>query len=77
MPILNISGVLGNNKTLLFRVCFLLLEKEGDYIWAMKALINMIKRYSIKIPLMIIMDRELALLNALEASFILSRHILC
>jgi hypothetical protein len=43
----------------------------------MEALINMIERYSIKMPLMIIIDRELALLNALEASFTSSRHILC
>jgi hypothetical protein len=56
MPILNISGVSGNNETLSFRVYFLLLEKERDYIWAMKALINIMERYSIKMPLMIITD---------------------
>jgi len=43
----------------------------------MKALVDMMERYSIKMPLTIITDRELALLNALEASFTSSRHILC
>jgi uncharacterized membrane protein (DUF441 family) len=77
MLILNIGGVLGNNETLSFGVCFLLLEKEGDYIWAIKALVDIIERYSIKMPLTIITDRELALLNALEASFTSLQHILC
>jgi hypothetical protein len=54
MLILNISRILGNNETLLFGVYFLLLEKEGDYTWAIEALINIIERYSIKMLLIII-----------------------
>jgi len=76
MLILNISSVLRNNKTLLFRVCFLLSEKEGDYTWALQAFVNIIEKHSIKMPLIIIKNRELALLNALKASFLLSQHIL-
>jgi len=77
MPILNISSVLRNNETLSFGVCFLSSEKEGDYIWAIEAFIDIMEKHSIKMPLTIVTNRELALLNALKASFPLLRHILC
>jgi hypothetical protein len=77
MPLLNIGGVSGNNETLSFGVCFLLLEKEEDYTWAMDTLVSILETNDIQMPLCIITDRELALLNAIEALFPPSRHILC
>lgn len=77
MPMLNIGGVSGNNETLSLGICFLSSEREGDYKWVMEAVLDMMVTHSIKVPLTIITDRELALLNALEATFSSSRHLLC
>jgi MULE transposase domain len=38
MPLLNICGVTGNNKTPQFALCFLTSEKDVDYKWALKQL---------------------------------------
>jgi hypothetical protein len=38
MPLLNICGVTGNNKTPQFALCFLSGGKEGDYKWALERL---------------------------------------
>jgi len=40
MPLLNICGVTGNNKTPQFALCFLSGEKEEDYQWALGQLRN-------------------------------------
>jgi hypothetical protein len=38
MPLLNICGITGNNKTPQFALCFLTGEKEEDYDWVLKQL---------------------------------------
>ena len=40
MPLLNICGVTGNNKTPQFALCFLSGEKEEDYQWALQQFKN-------------------------------------
>jgi hypothetical protein len=40
MPLLNICGVTGNNKTPQFALCFLSSEKEEDYQWALQQFKN-------------------------------------
>jgi hypothetical protein len=42
MPLLNVCGVTGNNRTPQFALCFLSSEKEEDYQWALRQLRNCI-----------------------------------
>jgi hypothetical protein len=77
MPLLNIGGVTGNNKTIQIAVAFLNAEKEEDYTWAMGCLRKVMINHAIEEPSVVITDRELALMNALDASFLSSKHILC
>ncbi|KNA03829.1 hypothetical protein SOVF_205420 [Spinacia oleracea] len=75
MPLLDIIGVSSFNKS--FYSCFAFLEKEReqDYIWALQMFSNM-KGHSSD-DLVIVTDRELALMNAIRVVFPRAKHILC
>jgi hypothetical protein len=77
MPLLNFCGVTGNKKTIQTALCFLSGEKEEDYKWAITQFKEILKRNSIPLPLCIVTDRELALMNALETVFPKVVYILC
>jgi hypothetical protein len=77
MPLLNFCGVTGNKKTVQTALCFLSGEKEGDYEWPMTQFKELLDENDIPLPLYIVTDRELALINALETTFPEVVHILC
>jgi hypothetical protein len=78
MPLLNICGVTGNNKTPQIAFACLSGEREEDYTWAIETgFLELCKEYDIPAPKCMITDRELALLNTLDNFFPLSDHILC
>lgn len=78
MPLFNACGVTSGNKTFNWAVTFMSGEKEGDYSCALAALIRILQNEGIKVPGLIVTDRELALLNALNNSAWVSiPHLLC
>lgn len=68
MPLFNACGVTSGNKTFNWAVTFTSSEKEGDYSRALAALIRILQNEGIKVPGLIVTNRELAMLNALNNS---------
>jgi len=77
MPLINICGATGDNKTPQFAIAFVSGEKEEDYSWVIKQLMALQKQENISSPRCFVTDRELALLKTLEKLFPLADHILC
>lgn len=75
MPLLDVVGVTGSNMTFYSCFAFLKDEKEEDYTWAL----NRIRRLFDEVdkPKVILTDRELALMRALETIFPEAYNILC
>ena len=75
MPLLDIVGFSSFNGS--FYSCFALLQKEeeNDYVWALKSFKKILKND--QHPLVIVSDRELALMNAIQLVFPRASHILC
>ena len=75
MPLLNIVGVTCMHKTFHISFCFLSNETEESYNWALCELAKLFTPgYK---PGVIIMDRDLALLNAVFSVFPQSKRQLC
>ena len=77
MPLLNIRGVTGNDKTPQFSLCFLSGEKEEDYLCALTQLRQCMVGHDVQEPKCIITDRELALITIIDDLFVHSDHLLC
>jgi hypothetical protein len=77
MPLLNICAVTGSKKTIQIALCFLSGEKEGSYQWAMECLQELQEKMGISAPVLIVTDRETALMKALDSVFPESVHLLC
>ena len=66
MPLFNICGISPLKKSFQIAAVFLDGERESQYAWAIQALVDCVEFYQCDLPRCIIIDRELALLNALE-----------
>lgn len=77
MPLLNICGVTGNNRTPQYALCFLSGETFEDYNWALNQLRIVMKIHDIPEPLCMITDREEALISSIDEHFPDSDHLLC
>jgi hypothetical protein len=77
MPLLNICAVTGNKKTIQIALCFLSGEKEASYKWAIKCLRELLRKMGISCPILIVTDRETALMKALDRLFLKATHLLC
>jgi hypothetical protein len=75
MPLFNACGVTSGNKTFNWAVTFMSSEKEGDCSRALAALIRILQNEGIKAPGLIVTDRELTLLNALNKALGSRFHI--
>lgn len=75
MPLLNIVGITSFNTT--FYSCFIFMkgEEKADYQWALTHVARLFD--GIPKPGVIVTDRELALMNALETTFPDSANLLC
>ena len=71
MPLLNIVGITSTFKTFNAGFAFLSAEKEEDYQWALEAFGSIVE------PKLLITDRELALMNAINSVFPNCIHLLC
>ncbi|KAH9152352.1 hypothetical protein AeRB84_005201 [Aphanomyces euteiches] len=69
MPLLNFIGVSGMNTTLHLAHCFMAGESPDDYTWALTTLKECLSSHAFPSPSVILVDRDLALLNALDTSF--------
>ena len=77
MPLLNIMGTTSLGTTYYLGFIFLSGETEEDYLWALKELKIVMKGKDIIDPGVVITDRELALMNALEIVFPKTANLLC
>ncbi|KAI1000686.1 hypothetical protein K3495_g7511 [Podosphaera aphanis] len=76
MPMVNICGSSGGNKTPQFAIGFLSGEKD-DYVWLINCFNGLLKENEIPSPKCFVTDQELPLLNTLDELFPSSDHILC
>ena len=77
MPLLNIIGItsLGTNFWVAF--CFLRNEKEGDFRWVMRCIQALFRQLGLRGPKIVLTDRALAVINALQDVFPDTKHLLC
>jgi MULE transposase domain len=69
MPLLNIVGVTSLNTTFHAAFCFIRKEENGDYLWALQQLKDCLQAASITSPALMITDRDLALITAIDKIF--------
>lgn len=75
MPLLDVVSSTATNHT--FAIChaFTAAEHEGDYMWMVQCIRRFV--YNDHFPKVIVVDRELALINALKTAFPESAIIVC
>ncbi|GMF63961.1 unnamed protein product [Phytophthora fragariaefolia] len=77
IPLLDIVGVSGMNMTIHVAQSYLKGGGRDDYLFALKALRKMMTDQNIALPQLILVDRDLALLNTLEEIFPEVPALLC
>ncbi|KAI0994921.1 hypothetical protein K3495_g13259 [Podosphaera aphanis] len=77
MPLLHIVGCTNINTTFEVGYAFLSRETEADYIWALGTSWKILQQNNITEPGVIATERKLALMNATEQEFPLTKNILC
>ena len=77
LPVLNIVAASCLNKTIQVGICFLSGESENDFTWAVQALRRFLESNGIELPSLVITDRDLALMNALEENLQETEFLLC
>lgn len=77
MPLLEIVGVTSTSKTFCIAVAYLVSERENHYVWALKRLQLIMLDCDVEMPSVIVTDREIALINAINIVFPQAAHILC
>ncbi|XP_058216857.1 protein FAR1-RELATED SEQUENCE 5-like [Rhododendron vialii] len=75
MPLLDIVGVSSFNGSFYSCFAFMQKEEEGDYVWALERFKKLLGHD--QQPLVILSDRELALMNAIQLVFPRTAHVLC
>ncbi|XP_060969793.1 protein FAR1-RELATED SEQUENCE 6-like [Cannabis sativa] len=75
LPLLEIVGVTSTEYTFSIAFVFLNSEQEDNYTWALDRLKTMMGIDFL--PNVIVTDRELALINAIEKVFPAAKHLLC
>ncbi|EED16916.1 conserved hypothetical protein [Talaromyces stipitatus ATCC 10500] len=77
MPLLDIVGCTGTNKTFWVGFGFMKNKKEKSYSFILKSLEQVIFRMGLGHPKIIITNKDQALMGAIEAIFPYTRNILC
>lgn len=67
MPLLNICGITYSRKTFSIASIFLPGEAEREYRWALTTLLTLLREQGIRLPRVIVTDRDLALINAIRS----------
>ena len=73
--LLNIVGVAPTNATFFFCFCFLSSETLDDYCWALGTFRRLLNANHL--PAVMVTDREMALINAIEQTIPNTKHLLC
>ena len=76
MPLLDMVGVSSLGTTFHFAFAFLMEENAEDYAWALANVAHLYEEFGQPEPNVIVIDRDLGLLNALEMQFLNSQCIL-
>ncbi|KAF8412056.1 hypothetical protein HHK36_000009 [Tetracentron sinense] len=75
LPLLSIVGVTSTDRTFFSAFAFLSSETEVSYTWALESFKSVLNPNSL--PLVLVTDRELALINAIKTVFPTSKNLLC
>ncbi|KAF8388613.1 hypothetical protein HHK36_027290 [Tetracentron sinense] len=75
LPLLSIVGVTSTDRTFFSAFAFLSSETEVSYTWALESFKSVLNPKSL--PLVLVTDRELALINAIKTVFPTSKNLLC
>lgn len=76
LPLLNIIGTSSLHKTTQIGLAFLSGEAEHDFDWVIRVLRRLFKEHQIRLPRIIVTDRQLDLINALKMHFQESNYLL-
>jgi hypothetical protein len=71
MPLLNIGGITSTNQTFNAGFAFLNDEREPNYTWVLTQFAEIVR------PVVIVTDRELALMNSISVVFPDSKNLIC
>lgn len=77
MPLLDIIGIDGSNRSFCIAFAFLRGENEEDYLWALERLKSLYEINQIKLPSIILTDCAEACINAVDICFPNSTSLLC
>ncbi|CAL5326713.1 unnamed protein product [Camellia sinensis] len=75
LPLLEIVGVTSTEMTFSVAFAYLQYERVDNYAWVLATLRDVMDRFVV--PTVIVTDRELALMNAIQKIFPSARHLLC
>ncbi|XP_028053365.1 PKS-NRPS hybrid synthetase CHGG_01239-like [Camellia sinensis] len=75
LPLLEIVGVTSTDMSFSVAFAYLQFERIDNYVWVLTTLCSLLD--DIAIPEVIVTDRKLALMNAIDRVFSTSRHLLC
>lgn len=77
MHLLHVVGITPTHQTFSVAFCFLPAESEEDYTWMLNNLKGIFEDLHISGPFVMVTDRELALITAIEGVFPTAHHLLC
>ncbi|XP_058217392.1 uncharacterized protein LOC131328467 [Rhododendron vialii] len=75
--LLEVVGITSTWRTYSLMFAYLSNEREETLTWALDTLKNWILQKGASLPLVFVSDRDLVLMNAIEACFPTARHIMC
>ncbi|XP_028099052.1 protein FAR1-RELATED SEQUENCE 5-like [Camellia sinensis] len=75
LPLLEIVGVTSTHMTFSVAIAYLQTKRVDNYAWALQTLHDLMD--DSVLPKVIVIDRELALMNAIDNTFSNARHLLC
>lgn len=74
-PLMQMVGVTSTDKTFSVAQSFIMGEKQENYVWVLENLKRVMD--TDRLPTVIVTDRDLALMNAIEKVFPNAKHLLC
>ena len=77
LPLFEVVGVTSTNMTFSIAFAYLASEKTDHYEWVLRRLRALMEDIGAELPRVMLTDRELALMSAIDRVFPTSRHLLC
>ena len=77
IPLLEVVGITSTMRTYSLMFAYLANERSDLLIWALGTLKNLMTEKGAAMPSVLVTDRDLALMKAIETCFPTARHILC